>query len=172
MKKVATSIMLCFCLVAFACTQNQLQTAENLTQAIIQDIPAILEILAGAGVLAQPALGQAQAAAGEASSDFSLVEGLISDFQKNPSPTTAAKIRTALADAQTHLQAVMAAAHVKNPQTQATITGALTLIINTANQIAAIFPMTPAGAAVKAANNVRLPSVPQFNSEMKKYLGK
>lgn len=170
-KKVMMGILVVSCLGLVACTQSQLQQAEALTQVILQDIPAVLEILAGAGVLAQPQLTQAQAAAGQASADFSLVEKLISDYQAIPSVTTADKIRAALGDAETNLQFILTAARVTNPKSQATITGAVTLIINTANQIAAIFPVTPTQAAVRTSNAVKLPTVKAFQAKFHAVIG-
>lgn len=170
-KNAVVGILIASCLALVACTQSQLQQAEALTQVILQDIPAVLEILAGAGVLAQPQLTQAQAAAGQASADFSLVQKLISDYQATPSVTTADKIRAALGDAETNLQAILTAARVTNPKSQATITGAVTLIINTASQIAAIFPAAPTLAAVRASNTVKLPTVKAFQAKFHAAIG-
>lgn len=153
-----------------ACTPNQIQTAEQLTAIILQDAPAVLEILAGAGVLSQPQLTQAQAAMGQAVADYNLVRSLIADFKAAPSADTATKIRAALADAQAHLAEMLAASRVLNPPKAQQIEGMVTLIINTSSQIAAIFPATPAPASVKKANGVRLISPKDFKAKFNNLL--
>lgn len=169
-RKLKASIVGLLAAGLIACTPSQIQTSESLITVILQDVPPILTMLAGFGVLAQPQLTQAQAAAGQASGDFSLALSLIKQYQATPSTTTAQKIQAALGDAQANLNAILTAAHVLNPQSRDQITGAVTLIINTASQIAAVFPTAATTSAVKASNAVKLPSVNSFQKQFHAFI--
>ena len=169
--KAAIAAILLVCFSFTACTQSQVTQAENLTAVLLQDVPPILEILAGAGVLAPATLTKAQAAAGQATADFSLAQTLIKDYQALPSVTTAQKIDAALSDATTNLNAILTAARVLNPQKVQTIQGAITLMLNTVAQVEAVFPTTASVSAVKASNKIKLPSAKSFQKKFHSILG-
>jgi len=153
-----------------ACTQSQIKQAESLTQVILEDVPPILQILAGAGVLAQPELSKDQAVAGQAEADLALAETLIQDYQTTPTITTAQKIQAALADAQANLATLLQAARVLNPQKRELLAGAITLLINNVRQVSLIFPTQATARAVKVSNQVKLPSVKELQDKFHQFI--
>lgn len=155
-----------------ACTANQLNTAESLLSVALQDAPAILNLLAGFGVLGSQSLVVAQAAVGRATSDYALAKTLIQDFKAAPDAKTAAQIQAALADASQNLDSILTAAQVKNPKSREQITGAVQLLVALDGQISAIFPSAAAAKAVRSANQAHLPSVAAFQKQFDSVIGR
>ena len=153
-----------------ACTPSQIQLAEALTSTILQDVPPILTMLAGFGVMAPATLTADQAAAMQASADFSVALTLQKSYQAAPNATTAQKIQASIADAQAHLNDILGTLSSIPEPKRDLVAGAITLIISTASQIAAVFPTTASASAVKASNKVKLPSVNSFQKQFHSYI--
>lgn len=174
MKRVSRVLIvpvLALAVILGACTASQLQTAESLLNVALQDAPAILNLLAGFGVLSASNLQVAQAAVGRATADYALAKTLIADFKAAPDAGTAAQIQAALADASTNLNSILTASEVKNAQSREKITGAVQLLVSLDNQISAIFPSGANAKAVRSANQVRLPSASEFQKQFNAIIG-
>jgi hypothetical protein len=154
-----------------ACTQSQLETALNLTNTILQDLPAVLNVLSGFGVLTADNMTLAQKATAEATQDFELSKTLIAEYKANPTQSTADKIRALEASAQKHLNEILDACHQLDQQKRDLITGVVQFVIATSQQIMAIFPTTPTVGAVKSANAVKLPSPQEFDARFHQLAG-
>lgn len=150
-----------------ACTAQQIQTAQTITQIAINDIPPVLQILLAAGVLSTAQEPVAQKYADEASKDFNLVLTLIKEYKAQPTTTTADKIRSAILAGNQNLQAILATFHILNAQKQAAFAGGLGLIVANMNALLPIFPTTARASAVRASNAVVLPSPKAFKAQMK-----
>lgn len=169
----AIGIMLvCLSLVTVACTPSQIQTAQQITQIAITDIPPVLQILVATGVLGTAQEVQAQKYAAEATADYQLVQTLISDYKANPTVTTAQKIRSAILAGNSNLQSILTAFHVADPQKEAAISGAIGLIVANMVAIMPVFPVSATASAVQASNQVILPSPKAFEIAMNSLLGR
>jgi hypothetical protein len=159
-RKIAIAILLAGMLAA--CTPSQEQQWIQLVGVLVSAVPNILPLLTS-----NP---QAQSAANQAASDYNLAQSLLQGYQANSATatTTLQKVSTALTEAQTNLDAILAAAHVTNSASQAKITAAVNLAISVTQELIGSMPSST-GAPTLAHGKLPKPSdvQNQFNAIFK-----
>jgi hypothetical protein len=125
-----------------ACTPSQEQQWLQLVGVLVSVVPNFLPLLTGNV--------QAQSAANQAASDYQLAQSLLQQYQANSSTatTTLQKFNTALADAETNLDAILVASHVANPTSQTKVQSAVNLAISVTQDLIADLPSSAAKATV------------------------
>ena len=139
------------------------QTALNDLPAIISAVEAILQIVAAAQGVADPAaVAKAQQLGAQAKTDLTLVQTLITGYNSAPTDTTLQKIDAGLLDAQSNLAGIEAALHISDPAKQAAIaagvSGAIVFVVSLqlvipppATPVPSPSPVTAAHAAKRRA---------------------
>lgn len=123
----ALFLSLCL-LVLFSCG---CASAGQIISSLGPVISGILSVVASAGAAIFPAEAAAiTAGVTLVTAGLSGLEKLVSNYKANPTDATLSAVQAAFNDVQTNLAALMAAAQVKDPKTQAKVTA----IINAATQ--------------------------------------
>ena len=163
--KTALLLLLCASILATGCTAEWLNVA-------LADLPVILQMALNIGNLTRTLqtgqqLSPAEIAAiqnisDEASRDLNLLKSLYDDYKTNPNDSTVEKIETTIAEINQNLPALLASAHIKDLGLSASISAAVTLILNTVNSFATLIPNLAAQPVAKAVRrNVAPPLHPQ-----------
>jgi len=164
--KGALSIVLAATLVIAGCSTSWINIALADLPVITQVALNIASIVAQSGVADSQTATQIQSVSNEVKADLTLVQSLIESYQSSPATqraTILAQINTALSSAQGNFQAILAAAHVKDPALQATITGAVSIALSTLVAIQSLVP-APSGA-VKASRPIKPMSAKELKKE-------
>jgi hypothetical protein len=125
---------------------------------LVSEVPNIIPLLT-----TNP---QAQSAANQAVSDYKLAQNLLQQYQANSAgaTTTLQKVTGALSDAQTNLDAILAAVHVSGA-TQTKVQAAVSLAIGVTQELLASLPSGTGKATVAHAKLPKPADVSaQFNS--------
>jgi hypothetical protein len=160
---VMATVLMATAVLPISCTQSQIQTAEQLAGVLLQDVPQLI-ILFGAMTPAQATT--VNSAFAKANQSYALLKQALDDYNTAGPVTTAQKVQFYVAEAQKDLQPVLQIAGANQK-----LAAGITLALNTASQIAAIFPTTAAASAVKASNRVKLPSPKDVQSQFNEILG-
>ena len=125
-----------------ACTMSQEQQWMQLIGVLVSAVPNIVPLLT-----ANP---QAENAANQVQSDYRLAQSLLTQYQAKTATATDTlqRVSAALSDAETNLDAILAAAHVNNPSTQQKIQAAVNLAITVTQDLLADLPSSTHSATV------------------------
>lgn len=135
------------------------------------DVLSIVAVAQGHGQISASQAAAIQAASAQATTDLQLIQDLVAQYKANPTASTLQKIQAAIADAQTNLEAILAAAHIKDPATQAAITAAVGLAMTTLLAIESLLPTAQASSARHARKGApQLPSPKQLQSQLNQIL--
>lgn len=134
-----------------ACTTSQINTAEQLAVVLIQDIPEFIILF---GTPSAGTISSMQDAVAKATAAANLLKQAIADYQTAGPATTSQKVHFYVNEIVTDLQPILTIVGNTNPR----LVAAITLSIQTANQIASVFPTSINPTAIKTSNKVKLPS--------------
>jgi hypothetical protein len=152
------AVALCGVLICTACSTAWIEQAEEIVAALI---PAAGNILALAGALegktvSATDLQAIQNAGSQAGADLQLIQSLITAYQQadaTAQPGILNQIQSAIAAAQSNLQGLLGALHIKDVATQAKITAVVGLVLSEIQSLAAVVPLVTSGptSAAKSA---------------------
>jgi hypothetical protein len=132
MKKIAV-LLLAVAVTLSGCTSKWVDVA-------LADLPVLVNLVGSVVALADPSADkEIQEYAAEAGTDLQVLKALIDEYNAAPAAskaTTQAKISATLAEVSNHLNAILAAAHVKNTVKAQHIVAAVNVAILTVNTIA------------------------------------
>lgn len=141
LKKYLLAPVLAAALVVSACNTSWIQTAEQYISVLTPVVGDILQVLVLTGV-ALPANSQVQVVkySAQATSDLNTINTLLEDYQAANATTTFQKIDAAAEDAKTNLNAILVAAHVVDPKSQAKVSAAINLAVDTLTELEGLVP--------------------------------
>jgi len=148
--KVGIVLVITATLMLSACTPNQIQMAEQLALVLVQDIPQFIVLF---GNPSKGTVNIMDTAVADATQSAALLQQAIADFKTAGPTTTAEKVHFYVNEIDKDLKPILAMTGGNQK-----LAAAITLAITTAEQIDAVFPVSPTPAAVKATNRVRLPN--------------
>jgi hypothetical protein len=146
------AVVLCCVLVFTACSTTWIGQAEEIVAALVPaagNVVALVAALEGKTVSASD-LQAIQNAGTEAGADLQLIQSLITAYQKadaSSQPGILNQIQSAIQAAQTNLQGLLAALHIKDAATQAKITAVVGLVLSEIQSLAAVVPLVTGNAA-------------------------
>ena len=159
--KIAGIALLAVTLVA--CTPSQIATSEQLSLILLQDIPQFIILFGTPSPGTIVTMNESVAKATEAAK---LLHQAIADYQTAGPVTTSQKVHFYVGEITADLQPVLQIAG-----TDPKLTAGITLVLNTAQQIEAVFPVSAAKATVSASNRVKLPSPNSLKKQFNDILG-
>jgi hypothetical protein len=153
----ALAVTLCLVLVFAACSTAWIGQAEEIVAALI---PAAGNILALVGALEGKTVSAAdlqaiQNAGTQAGADLQLIQSLITAYEKADATTQPGilnQIQSAMTAAQTNLQGLLGALHIKDAATQAKITAVVGLVLSEIQSLAAVVPLVSNGPTSATTN--------------------
>ena len=153
--KTLLSAFLVFALTFAGCTTGWVSTATADAPIVIQIVTGIIQIVSSVnGKAATPQeISRIQAIGNVVVADMSLAQVLAQKYDSTPSAdraTLLGKIHDALVLASANLNQLLQAAAVTNPNTRATIAGAVNLALATVSGLESLIP-APATTTLKAA---------------------
>ena len=166
--RAVLAVVLCSTLIWTGCSTAWVGQAEEIVAALIPaaaNIVTLVAALQGKSVSAAD-MQTIQAAGTQAGADLQLIASLIAAYQKADAATQPGilnQIESAINAAQTDLQGLLTALHIKDPATQAKITAVIGIVLSEVQSLAAILPMVKAGAALTPNEN---PHVSQKTRDM------
>jgi len=172
MKRLSNALLACAlagCLTLQGCSTSWVDTAVKdlpIVLNIVTDVLSVVSVAQGHGSISPGEAAAIQAVAAQATLDLQLIQQLIVSYNDNPTATTLEKIQAAITDAQNNLQAILTAAHIKDPGTQATVTAAVGLALTTLLAIESLLPTQQAASARFARRGA--PKLPK-PAELKKH---
>lgn len=146
------ALLLCVTLLLTACSTSWIGEAEQIVTVLV---PAATNIVALAAALQGSSVSPAdlqtiQNAGSEASADLQLIQSLITAYQKadaSAQPGILNQIQAALSAAQSALDGLLPALHIKDAATQAKITAVVGIVISEVDSLAAILPIVDSSAS-------------------------
>jgi hypothetical protein len=116
----------------------------------LQDLPVLTQMALNIATLVSTLASGKQANPGDvaviqnisaqASRELNLLQSLYADYKARPSATTLQKIQNVISALNQNLPAELESAHLSNPTLTTRITAAVTLILSTVNNFAALMP--------------------------------
>ena len=151
MKTLVTAV-LCGILLWTACSTAWIGEAEQIVAALI---PAVANLVTLAAALQGKSVSAAdlqtiQNAGAQAGADLQLMQSLITQYQKADAaaqPGLLNQIQAAMSAAQSSLNGLLPALHIKDASTQAKITAVVGVLLSEVESVAAIVPLVNAGAS-------------------------
>lgn len=153
---------------------------------VISDIPVATDIALSAVNIYEVVEGTPQPAveaqikeySGELATDLNLLQAVLKEIKASPTNTAYQKADAVLAAAEGHLSALLTAAHVSNPRTQAAIGAVINLVQGVLDNVAKLLPqqnaqLAPFAAKLAQTNSISAPSLKpgtaakHFNQAMK-----
>jgi hypothetical protein len=156
--RVIVAVSLCCVLVSTACSTAWIEQAEEIVAALIPaagNIVALVGALEGKTVSASD-LQAIQSAGSQAGADLQLIQSLIAAYQQADAATQPGilnQIQSAIAAAESNLQGLFGALHIKDAATQAKITAVVGLVLSEIQSLAVVVPLVTSGhtSAAKSA---------------------
>ena len=150
--KSLLAIVLAITIVGTGCSAQWINIA-------LQDLPVLTQMALTIATLVSTLASGKQANPGDvaviqnisvqASRDLNLLQSLCAEYKANPSATTLQKIQNVVSDLNRNLPALLQSAHLSNAVLSARITAAVTLILSTVNNFAALMPQNAPVTAQK-----------------------
>ncbi len=150
--KWMVAVMLCVTMLGTACSTAWIGDAEQIVAALIPataNLVTLVAALQGNGVSAAD-LQTIQNAGAQAETDLQLMQSLIAAYQKadaEAQPGLLNQIQAAISAAQSTLNALLPALHIKDAATQAKITAIIGVLLSEVESIEAIVPLVKASAS-------------------------
>jgi hypothetical protein len=140
------ALLLCAMLILSACSTAWIGEAEQIVAVLV---PAATNIVALAAALQGNSVSPAdfqmiQNAGSQAGADLQLIQSLITAYQKadaSAQPGVLNQIQVAVSTAQSTLNALLPALHIKDAATQAKISAVVGIVISEVDSLAAILPI-------------------------------
>ncbi len=159
--RVMLALVLSMSLVMGGCSTNWINEAEEISAALIPaaaNLVALVAALQGKNVSAQD-VAVIQNAGTQAGADLQLVQSLIAAYEKadaSAQPGILNQIQSALNVAQSDLQGILPALHIKDAATQAKITAVVGVLISEVQSLAAVVPLVQGSATGAVSAKVSL----------------
>ncbi len=140
------AIVVCWTLMWTACSTAWISEAEQIVAALIPgmaNLVALVAALQGKNVSAND-LQTIQSAAAQAETDLQLMQSLITEYQKADAAAQLgllSQIQVAMSAAQSTLNGLLPALHIKDAATQAKITAVVGILLSEVESVAAIVPL-------------------------------
>ncbi len=161
------AVVLCGVLICTACSTAWIAQAEEIVAALIPaagNILALIGALEGKTVSASD-LQAIQNVAAQAGADLQLIQSLITAYQKADATEQSGilnQIQSAITAAETNLQGLLGALHIKDAATQAKIAAVVGLVLAEIQSLAAVVPLVQnqssvASTQLPAKSNVKAP---------------
>jgi hypothetical protein len=174
LSKALLAVVLAASITLSGCSSSWIDTAVKDLPIVLQVVTDVLSIVAVAQGHGQISAGEAaaiQAVSAQATADLQLIQDLVAAYKNSPTATTLAKIQAAIGDAQTNLQAILTAAHIKDPATAAAITAAVGLAMTTLLAIESLLPTAQASSSRHARKGApQLPNPDQLQAQLNQIL--
>jgi hypothetical protein len=151
-RKTWLAVVLCGALVLTACSTAWIGEAEQIVAALIPataNLVALVAALQGKSV-SEADLATIQSAGSQAGADLQLMRSLIMQYQAADAaaqPGLLNQIQTAMGAAQSTLNALLPALHIKDAATQTKIAAVIGILLSEVESVAAIVPLVSAGAS-------------------------
>ena len=152
MKKMMVAVMLCLAMLTTGCSTAWVGQAEQIVAALspaASNIVSLVALLQGKSVSTED-LQTIQNAGSQAGADLQLVQSLISQYEKADTATQSGilnQIQTAIGTAQTNLNGILPALHIKDTAAQTKITAVVGIVLSEVESLAAIVPLVKAKAS-------------------------
>jgi len=150
--KAMLALILCATLMCTACSTAWMSEAEQIVAALVPaaaNIVALVAALQGKSVSASD-LETIQSAGSQAGADLQLLQSLIAAYQKADAaaqPGILNQIQAAINAAQSTLNGLLPALHIKDAATQTKITAVVGIVLSEIQSLATIVPLADASAA-------------------------
>lgn len=149
--KSLLALVLAFTIGTTACSSQWITSA-------LQDLPVLTQMALNIATLASTFsrqqntvdLATIQNISAQASRDLNLLLTLYNEYKANPNATALGKIQAAVNAINQHLPALLESAQIANPLLTARVTAAVSLILATVNNFAALIPSSAQVRARKA----------------------
>lgn len=168
--KAMTGAVLCGILVCTACSTAWIAEAEQIVGVLIPGIANLLTLVAtleGKNVSAED-LQAVQSTGARAEADLELLQSLITQYKEaNPGaqPGLLQQIQVELSAAQSNLNGLLPALHIKDAPTEAKLSAVIEVLLSEVQSVAAIVPILDASASpvsvALAAKETRTRSSPR-----------
>jgi hypothetical protein len=151
-RKAIVSLTLCATLMFTACSTAWISEAEQIVAALVPaaaNIVALVAALQGKSVSAND-LATIQSAGAQAGADLQLLQSLIAAYQKADAaaqPGILNQIQAAINAAQSTMNDLLPALHIKDAATEAKITAVVGIVLSEIQSLAAIVPLVDPNAS-------------------------
>lgn len=159
-RNILLALVLTIAIATTACTASWVSTA-------LTDLPVLTQMALNIGTLVstlstgKPVSPADQATiqniSAQAAKDLNLIASFYADYKTTQDPSALVKITAAIEDTQENLTALLAAAHISDPDLSARITAGVNLILTTVQSFASLIPTPPATTSAAIARRAAVP---------------
>jgi hypothetical protein len=151
MRKAILATFICATLISTGCSTTWMSEAEQIVATLLPAAANLITLVATLqGDLPSEDMQKVQSVGTQVEADFQLIQSLIAQYQKADAAGQAGllgQIQAAMVAAQSSLNGLLPALHIKDAATQAKVTAVVALLLSEVQSMAAIMPLANSGGS-------------------------